>query len=73
MRTSRLLRSRLRRKVIVTLRSGDSFGGVLWEADSHAFVVREAVLYGAGANRTPLGVDGEVLLLAEDVLYVQLP
>lgn len=71
MRGSRLLQARLRRRVIVTLHSGDAFGGVLFELDRHAWVLREATAIGAGENRDNLIVDGELLVLACDIAYAQ--
>lgn len=69
----KLIRSRLRHRVIVTLKTGDSFSGVLFDADSEALILREAEALGAGERRTNLVVDGEVLILRGDVSYVQLP
>ena len=69
----RLLRQRLRRRVIVTLKSGESFGGVLYEADTEAIVLRNAQAIGMGEKQSNLAVDGEVLLLRADVSFLQLP
>lgn len=69
----KLLRLRIRRRCIVTLKTGDAFSGVLYDADSEALVLREAEALGAGERRTNLVVDGEVLILRGDVSYVQLP
>lgn len=73
MRTSKLLRDRLRRRVIVTLHTGEAWGGVLFAADPQVWVLREATAIGAGEDRTNLPVDGELLLLAVDIAYVQMP
>lgn len=67
----RLLRQRLRRNVIVTLKDGQSFGGVLYEVDSESFVLRNAEAFGDRGAK--VGVDGEVLILRADVAYVQIP
>lgn len=69
----KLIGVRIRRRCIVTLKTGDSFSGVLYDADSEAIVLREAEALGAGEKRTNLVVDGEVLILRPDVAYVQLP
>jgi small nuclear ribonucleoprotein (snRNP)-like protein len=69
----RVLRSRLRRKVIVTLKTGDAFQGLLFEADRQALVLREAVGVGAGPAGAHVGVDGELLILLADVAYLQIP
>lgn len=69
----KLLRLRLRHRVIITLKSGEAFSGVLYEADSEAVVLRDAEALGAGERGKNLVVDGEVLILRGDVAYMQLP
>lgn len=69
----RLIRQRLRRRVIVTLKSGESFGGVFYEADAEAVVLRNAEAIGMGERQSNLVVDGEVLLLRADISFLQLP
>lgn len=66
-----VLRNRIRRQIIVTLKSEQSYRGVLWEADAHAFVLRSAELL--NADHTSVVVDGELLVLREDVRYLQRP
>ncbi len=73
MRPSKLLRARVRQRVLVTLKSGEVFTGVLFEADPHAWCLRGAAAVGAGENRTNLPVDGELIVLAADIAYCQLP
>jgi small nuclear ribonucleoprotein (snRNP)-like protein len=68
-----VLEARLRRRVIVTLKSRDAFGGVLVEADDRAWVLRDASAIGAGEHRSNLVVDGEVVLLVGEIAYVQMP
>lgn len=70
---SRVLDERLRRRVIVTLKSGAAFGGVLFDGDAAAWVLREAAAIGAGEHRSNLIVDGELVVLVADIAYVQLP
>lgn len=60
----------VRERVIVTLKSGVAFGGVLYEADAHTLTLREAEAFG-GKETVP--VDGEVIVLFRDVDYVQRP
>jgi len=64
----RVLKSRVRRRVNLTLKSGAAFQGVLYEFDSEAFVLRDTVALGQGG---PTPVDGELLALTADVAYVQ--
>ena len=68
---NRVLRRRLRRKAIITTHAGQGFAGVLFEADRNAFVLRDAEALGDAGSR--MGVDGELLILAADVAYIQLP
>lgn len=70
---SRVLSSRLRNRVIVTLKTGDSFSGVLFSHDTKALVLREAEALGAGERRTNLALDGEIVILLPDVAYIQRP
>lgn len=64
-----VLRRRHKRPVLVTLKSGDAFRGVLADSDRHALVVRDAQTFGEDGR--PLGVDGEVIVLTGDIKYVQ--
>lgn len=68
-----MLKARLRRRVIVTSKSGEAFAGVLFEADGRAWVLREASALGVARDRGNVGVDGELLLLVADIAYVQFP
>lgn len=66
-----LLRNRLRHRVVVTLKSGSAFKGVLYEADSEALVLREAEQI--NDSRGPVPVDGELVVLRADLDYLQVP
>jgi small nuclear ribonucleoprotein (snRNP)-like protein len=68
----RIIRNHLRHRVVVTLKDGSAFSGVLYQADSEAWLLREAQL-DAGPKREPVGVDGELLILRPDVAYLQIP
>jgi small nuclear ribonucleoprotein (snRNP)-like protein len=63
----------LRSKVVVTLKTGESFGGVLWEHDRTALVLRKTYGVGMAEKDTNLPVDGELLLYLVDIAYVQKP
>lgn len=69
---ARTLQSRLRQRVIVTLKTGQAFDGVLVEADQVAWVLRNAQAL-AYADRGPIAVDGEVIVLAADIAFAQRP
>lgn len=64
------LRKRLRKNVIATMKDGSSFRGVLFEADRVAFVFRNVEHLDVKTSRaTP--IDGELLVLAGDIAFVQ--
>lgn len=68
----RLLRRRARETVVVTMRSGATYKGVLFEADGRSLVLRNAEAWGHnGDGHTP--VDGELLLARGDVEFLQRP
>lgn len=73
MSRSRILSSRFRERVVVTTKENGSFAGVLYSADRHALVLRQAEAVGAGENLTNLPLDGELILLLADVAYIQRP
>lgn len=70
---SRVITSRLRERVIVTLKTGESFAGVLFSHDNKALVLRETQALGAGERSTDLPLDGELIVLLPDVAYIQKP
>lgn len=68
-----VVRSRLRQPMVVTLKSGGAFQGVLLSADRHAWLLRNAVALAAGDGGVNVVVDGEVLILVADIAYAQKP
>jgi hypothetical protein len=68
---SRILSERISEKIILTLKQGQAFEGVLWDADDKVWVLRNAEAIGAAKNGGALPLDGEVLVLASDILHVQ--
>lgn len=71
MRLPRPLKVRICSRVVVTLKTGESFGGVLFEADGGALVLRNTSALGAGEKSTDLPLDGELLILLPDVAFIQ--
>lgn len=69
----RTVRRRLRSRMVVTLKTGESFDGVLVEADAEAWVLVQAKALAAGVKNEDLSVDGEILLLTADIAYAQKP
>jgi small nuclear ribonucleoprotein (snRNP)-like protein len=67
-----LLAGRLRRRVIVNLKDGQAFGGVLFDADRDVVILRNAESINGRDDRN-LPVDGEVVILRSDVAWLQLP
>lgn len=67
-----IIRQRIRKKVIVTTKSGAAFRGVLFACDSEALLLRNAE-HEMGEAGLMAPVDGEVLILRADVAFVQLP
>lgn len=70
---SRVLTSRFRDHVIVTVKSGESFGGILYSADNKALVLRQASAMGAADDKSDLPLDGELIVLLPDVAWIQRP
>lgn len=69
-----ILKRCLRHRVIVTLKSGAAFGGVLYEADAEAIVLKDAsVLEANGTDRNPVPADGSIVILRGDVDFMQFP
>jgi small nuclear ribonucleoprotein (snRNP)-like protein len=70
---ARIISSRIHDRVIVTLKTGESFSGVLFANDRKALVLRETAALGAGERSTNLPLDGEIIVLLSDVAYIQRP
>lgn len=66
-----LLEQRLRELVVVTLKTGAAFRGVLVDADDKVWVLRNAEAL--SADQRPVPVDGEVVILVADVAYANKP
>lgn len=70
MRRDRVIRSHIRTRFVVTLKSGEAFDGLLLDADATTAVLGDASLL------TPTGrthVDGQLMLARTDIAYMQLP
>lgn len=68
----RLVRRRLRQKVVVTLKSGEAFKGVLRDVDARTFLLVGAEQAVRG-NGQLVPVDGELIISREDIDYMQRP
>jgi len=56
------------RQVIVNLKGGDSFRGVLWRKRRSYLVLRQAIML---RSEKPLPVDGEVLVFIPEISFMQ--
>lgn len=68
----RLVKRRVRDVVVVTLKNGSAFRGVLHDADGRSFVLRDAEVVGDSTGR-PVPVDGELVVARDLVEYFQKP
>ena len=69
-RTDRLVRGVLRERFVLTLRSGETFDGLLVDADVKTFRLANAWAVD-GKNR--VSVDGELFVPRDQVVYMQKP
>lgn len=67
-----VLRRRHLKVVIVTLKTGETFRGVLWQHDSEALVLRNTESL-RGNEAAGVAVDGELILQRADVAFIQRP
>lgn len=68
-----LLAERRRHRVLVTLKTGEAFSGVLFSVDREAVVLRESVAVAYGPKSEDVPVGGEVLIQRTDIAYLQVP
>lgn len=68
-----VIAARVRRRVLVTLKSGTDFVGILAAADDQAWVLVDASAVRMGDNGADLPVDGEIILMTAEIAYVQKP
>lgn len=66
----KLVRQALRERFVATLRTGESFDGLLIDADEKTYRMGDAFAVD-GKNR--VRVDGEVFLPRAEVIYLQRP
>lgn len=67
-----LLRGRLRHIVVVEVRTGETFRGLLAECDERTILLRNTESVGA-ADQASILVDGELMLPRDDVKWIQRP
>lgn len=67
----RIVTDHLREKYVVTLKSGETFDGVLTDADGRSVVLAQA--RSLSSDRDPFMIDGCLVLARADIRYFQRP
>lgn len=70
-RRDRLVRSHVRTRFLVTLKTGEAFDGLLDEVDASTLILVAAWAVDAKGNRVP--VDGRLFVDRSNVAYMQVP
>ena len=60
-------------RTVVTLRTGETFTGDLFDTGPRSIVLRNAVAITGHQDNPRLTVDGELLILRPEILYLQIP
>lgn len=68
-----VLREVLRDRLIVTMKSGEAFDGVLLAADDKTWRLVNATALRAGERGEDVPVDGSVILPRDNIAYCQRP
>lgn len=68
---SRVLRSRLRERFMVTKKNGGAFAGVLYSLDDKALVLRDVEAVAAADDGSNVPLDDEIIVLLADVDFMQ--
>lgn len=72
-RTGYVLRQSIKERVIVTLKTGEGFEGVLFWADGKTWELVRAKALGVGDRGADVPVNGTLLIPADNVAYAQRP
>lgn len=67
----RVISDLLRARFLVTLKTGETFNGLLSDSDARSLVLVDAT--SLAADREPLPVDGCLIVARDDVAYIQRP
>lgn len=68
-----ILRQKTHQAVVVTLKSGETFRGVLYTQDRHGLELRPAGIVEAQSDTQFITADGSLFLRWENVAYCQFP
>lgn len=69
MRTDRIVKGLIRTKFLVTTKRGETWHGVLLDADPTTLLLADAALVAGDGTRTT--ADGQILIQRADVSYLQ--
>jgi hypothetical protein len=72
-RTGYVLRQTVKERVIVTLKSGEGFDGILYWVDGKTWELVQAKALGVGDRGADVPVNGTLLIPAANVAYCQRP
>lgn len=72
-RTGYVLRQSIKERVIVTLKTGEGFDGILFWADGKTWELVQAKALGVGHQGADVPVNGTLLIPAANVAYCQRP
>jgi hypothetical protein len=70
-RTGYILKQSVKQRVLVTLKTGEGFDGLLFWADGKTWELVQARAVGAGERGADVPVDGTLLIPADNVAYAQ--
>lgn len=59
------------RRVIVNMKSGTAFSGVVWQCRGEWLVLRQAKILSDRGTKADQRVDGEVLVARKDIDFIQ--
>ena len=68
-----VLGSALRERVIVTLKTGEGYDGLLFRVDGKTWELVQAAALGVGERGADVPVNGTLLIPADNVAYAQRP
>jgi small nuclear ribonucleoprotein (snRNP)-like protein len=59
--------------VLVTLKTRETYAGILYAADDRTLVLRQCHAVAAGERNENVPLDGELIILLADVAFIQRP
>jgi hypothetical protein len=68
---NRVNRKRLKRRVLVSCKSGDAFRGIYVDDDKRAIVLVDAEHIQPATDKQFIPADGEIVILVAEIAYMQ--